>query len=553
MVLKCKMCGGQLAFREGETVCTCEYCGTEQTIPRLESERKAGLYDRANHLRRNNEFDKAEEIYEQILNEDPTDSEAYWGLVLCRYGVEYVEDTQNNKRVPTINRMQPISVYADGNYKSAIQYADMRQKKVYEEEAGVIDEIQKKIRVISEQEEPYDVFICYKEADDMGRRAPDSVLANDLYHQLEQENLRVFFARITLEDKIGQEYEPYIYSALMSAKVMVVLGTKPEYFKAVWVKNEWSRYLALIKNGEKKVLIPAYKDMDPYDLPEEFSNLQAMDMSKLGFMQDLLRGIEKIVNNDKEKKDEDSSDSRKNEIDIATLKKRGYMAMEDGEWEKADEFFESILNQDAENGDAFLGKLLVKKRCSNMKALESFYKKKYEAQGDPVVVEACPEVTEHIEQQMRERMVPEYLTAAMIKKEYQYDRSYVTKLPGYIKKKQLLEEELVNDNLIKRCRQYLNDAEKEELNQIFSQVMEALEKEIQIIEKEDQVTKAKIEEGYAKFLVQADNLIEQKYDDLVEQKYKKKIKWEDVRTVVGILLFVLVISIIIIGLIALSL
>lgn len=38
---------------------------------------------------------------------------------------------------------------------------------------------------------------------------------------------------------------------------MVVIGTKPEYFKAVWVKNEWSRYLALIKNGAKKVLIPA--------------------------------------------------------------------------------------------------------------------------------------------------------------------------------------------------------------------------------------------------------------------------------------------------------
>ena len=60
---------------------------------------------------------------------------------------------------------------------------------------------------------------------------------------------------------------------------MVVLGTKPEYFNAVWVKNEWSRYLALIKAGQKKILIPAYKDMDPYDLPEEFSHLQAQDMT----------------------------------------------------------------------------------------------------------------------------------------------------------------------------------------------------------------------------------------------------------------------------------
>lgn len=43
------------------------------------------------------------------------------------------------------------------------------------------------------------------------------------------------------------------------------------------------------------MLIPAYKDMDPYDLPEEFSHLQAQDMGKLGFMQDLIRGIKKIA------------------------------------------------------------------------------------------------------------------------------------------------------------------------------------------------------------------------------------------------------------------
>ena len=111
------------------------------------------------------------------------------------------------------------------------------------------------------------------------------MLANDLYHQLTQEGFKVFFARITLEDKLGTAYEPYIFAALNSAKVMVVLGTKPEYFNAVWVKNEWSRYLALVKNsGGKKMLIPAYKDMDPYDLPEEFSHLQAQDMGKLGFI-----------------------------------------------------------------------------------------------------------------------------------------------------------------------------------------------------------------------------------------------------------------------------
>lgn len=294
-IFKCKMCGGNVEFEQGETTGVCDSCGTRQTLPKIDDERRANLYDRANHFRRNNEFDKAEGIYEQILNEDTEDAEAYWSLVLCRYGIEYVEDSTTHKRIPTVNRTQFTSIYDDDNYQSALRYADSSQKSLYEEEAKTINEIQKGILEISRKEEPFDVFICYKETDQNGRRTQDSVLANDLYHQLTQEGFKVFFSRITLEDKLGTAYEPYIFAALNSARVMVVIGTKPEHFNAVWVKNEWSRYLALIKKGEEKTLIPAYRDMDPYDLPEEFSHLQAQDMSKLGFMQDLIRGIGKIT------------------------------------------------------------------------------------------------------------------------------------------------------------------------------------------------------------------------------------------------------------------
>ena len=297
-IIKCKMCGGNLNLIEGQSVAECEYCGTQQTLPKLNDERRANLYDRANHFRRGNEFDKAMSIYEQILSEDNTDAESYWSLVLCRYGIEYVEDPATRKRVPTVNRAQFTSIFDDDNYKSALHYADTLQKSLYEEEAKAINEIQRGILAISQREEPFDVFICYKETDHNGRRTPDSVLAMELYHQLVQEGYKVFFSRITLEDKLGIAYEPYIFAALNSAKVMVVLGTKREYFNAVWVRNEWSRYLAMIKNGAKKILIPAYRDMDPYDLPEEFSHLQAQDMSKLGFMQDLIRGIKKLTQTD---------------------------------------------------------------------------------------------------------------------------------------------------------------------------------------------------------------------------------------------------------------
>ena len=387
-VFKCKMCGGTIEFEQGATIGTCDSCGSQQTLPRLDDDKKSNLYDRANHFRRNNDFDKAMSIYESILNEDKTDAEAYWSIVLCRYGIEYVEDPATLQRVPTINRAQYTSIFADEDYKAAIQYATIEQKILYENEAKTIDKIQKGILEISNQEEPFDVFICYKETDSLGKRTRDSVLANDLYHQLTQEGFKVFFSRITLEDKLGVAYEPYIFAALNSAKVMVVIGTKSEYFNAVWVKNEWSRYLALIKGGAKKVLIPAYKDVDPYDLPEEFSHLQAQDMSKLGFMQDLIRGIKKLTEADKPQptvvKETVIVNNATNTtapvaaalIPVPVLFTRISVFLEAGEWQKVNEYCEKILDQEPENGEAYLYKELAENHCRDISALAQLYCRK---------------------------------------------------------------------------------------------------------------------------------------------------------------------------------
>lgn len=369
-IFKCKICGGSLDIQPGESIATCEYCGTKQTLPRLDNEKKANLYDRANHFRRNNDYDKAMGIYETILNEDSTDAEAYWSILLCKYGIEYVEDPSNHKHVPTVNRAQYTSIFDDEDYKSAIQYADSNQREIYEAEANTINDIQKGILDISAKEEPFDVFICYKETDASGRRTKDSVLATELYHELTRDGFKVFFSRITLEDKLGTAYEPYIFAALNSAKVMVVVGTKPEHFNAVWVRNEWSRFLSLIKNGAKKTLIPAYRDMDPYDLPEEFSHLQAQDMSKLGFMQDLIRGIKKIVDSDESKSAvKETVVVNAGNANTASLLKRSFMFLEDGEFDRADEFCEQVLNRDPENAQAYLGKLMAELKVETIDGL----------------------------------------------------------------------------------------------------------------------------------------------------------------------------------------
>ncbi len=364
-VFRCKMCGGTLEF-ENESTAFCGYCGTRQTLPRLSDERRAAMYDKANTLRLHKEFDKATGIFEQIVTEDPTDAESYWSLVLCRFGIDYVEDPLTAKRIPTVNRAQKTSIFDDINYKLALEHADICQKGIYEEEAAAINEIQKGILSISDKEEPFDVFICYKDSDENGERTPDSLLAEDIYNKLTNEGLKVFFSRITLEDKLGSAYEPYIFAALNSSKVMIAVGTKKEHFEAVWVKNEWSRYLTLIREGADKILIPAYRDMSPYDLPEEFAHLQAQDMSKIAFMHDLTRAVKKIAGS--EKKSEADNESRSH---ISILVKRAFMALEDREFAKADEFCEQILNENPENTSAYLCKLLAEYRTSSIEELSS--------------------------------------------------------------------------------------------------------------------------------------------------------------------------------------
>ena len=362
MIIKCKMCGGDIQFNPGDTNGQCDHCGCTTTFPKLPDEQRTNLFNRANHFRRQCEFDKAMAAYEHILEEDETDAEAHWGIVLSKFGIEYVEDPVTHERIPTCHRAQVISILSDEDYQNALKYApDTYSREIYEKEAKRIAVIQKGILAISSQEKPYDVFICYKETDDSGSRTKDSTLAQEIYYQLTNEGYKVFFSRITLEDKLGQEYEPYIFAALNSAKVMLVVGTKPEFFNAVWVKNEWSRYLALMKNDRKRVLIPCYRDMDAYDLPEELSALQSQDMGKIGFMQDIIHGVKKVNGADKQTTASNVTVQAAGP-GVTSLHKRAVLFLEDSDWDSATEYFDRILDIDPEYAPAYIGKVQVKNK-----------------------------------------------------------------------------------------------------------------------------------------------------------------------------------------------
>lgn len=362
-LLQCEMCCGEVDVMPDKSVCVCKYCGSTFTIPK-ELEKKGNLFNRANYLRQSCNFDKAIDVYESILTENCEDVDALWGLVLCRYGIEFVEDPKTGTRIPTCHRASRTSILTDPDYKSALQFADEEKRSVYLENAVRIDQIQKAIIALSDNQEKYDVFICYKESDEEGQRTIDSVLAQDLYNELSRNQIKTFFARKTLEGKLGDSYEPIIYSALTSAKVMVVLGTKPSHFEAIWVKNEWSRYLDFMQDDPQKHLIPAFRDMSAYQLPEEFMSIQALDMSRLGFMQDLCDGIKKLL--PKKKEEETASAAPVSKDNLYT---RAMVFLGNREFYKAVDYFDKVLDMDPQYSRAYWGSLLATYQCTSANEL----------------------------------------------------------------------------------------------------------------------------------------------------------------------------------------
>lgn len=366
-VFKCKRCGANLDISDGTKIVRCEFCETEQTIPLLDNEKKINLFSRANRLRARCEFDQAEALYQNIVSEFNNDAESFWGLCLCRYGIEYVDDPLSGRKIPTCHRASYESILKDSDYQQAIRLSDSVSKKLYEEEAAEIDRIQQRILSVVKNEKPYDVFICYKETDENGERTEDSVLAQDIYDSLVSKNLKVFFARITLENKLGVDYEPYIFSALNSAKVMLVVATKPEYTEAVWVKNEWGRFARLARADRSKTIIPCYRDLDPADLPTVLSTLQAQDMGKLGALQDLSRGVMKLCVKSEASGSQTSFGSAS--ASTASLLARAHINLENSLWDKADESAEKVLDIEPKNAEAYLVKFMADRKLANYDAI----------------------------------------------------------------------------------------------------------------------------------------------------------------------------------------
>lgn len=364
---RCPYCGGTLTFNEKDNCYICDYCDTPLSMNTIDDEKILQMKERANKLFLACDFDAATSLYQTVVSESTDDAEAYWFLALCTYGIQYVEDFKSGKRVPTCHRTLYSSILNNEDYLNAIECADYLSKETYEKAAQKIDEIQRGILEIVSKEPPYDIFICYKETDDSGNKTKESDIAKDLYYKLTAEGYRTFYAPITLQEKAGQEYEPFIFAAINSAKIMFVIGFSNAHFCAPWVKNEWSRFLTRKTRNPRLMIISCYNSffMRASDLPAELSKTQAKDLANAS-TNDLLLDVRNWI----PKKNTSDAKLTSNVINLMSgnaeaLCKRGYIYLEDKQYSEAGTYFNKCLDQNPELSKAYWGLLLAKHNCEN--------------------------------------------------------------------------------------------------------------------------------------------------------------------------------------------
>ncbi len=298
-IFMCPKCGGNIV-QISKNIGKCQYCDSLKPLPSFDSDANKRLFEQAEAHRKHNEFGDAISVLRQLITDEPENAEACWLMAICRYGIEYIKDPRSKKSLPTMHRYEHKPFKTDIYYEKALSLATPEEKEIYREDAERITKIQSSIRDLVEKEESFDVFICYKETDENGHRTKDSQIAHEIYNRLTRvDNLKVFFSHITLESRGGDQFEPLIFRALETAKVMLLVATKKEYVNSAWVKNEWNRYLDFIQREKDsavknmKSLYPVLCDMSPSELPPELSlhMLQAVDYRRMGALEDIEHGV----------------------------------------------------------------------------------------------------------------------------------------------------------------------------------------------------------------------------------------------------------------------
>ena len=199
---------------------------------------------------RKGDFEVAKRFFGEACKQEKYVSDAYFGLALADCKIQLIWDEVNCIAQPICYDFA-IEFAENAYYKAALERATAEQKTRYVDFTEEIQYIQKKFADFENEGLNYDCFICVKVRDELGHYTYDSDRAREFYNLLHDDGYHPFYSEVIMPTRGGSEYEAHILYALNTAKCMLIFCSDEKYLKTPWVKNEYSRYLELIKYGER--------------------------------------------------------------------------------------------------------------------------------------------------------------------------------------------------------------------------------------------------------------------------------------------------------------
>ena len=271
LLFQCPSCGSTEGIEHDKFV-KCKCCGNKYRRDLKDEPIYADLSYAVNE-RQEADFDKARRRYDALISKyktGPGMEEAYWGRFLCEQYVIFYQNDMGDS-IPSFWNINEEPCYRSDSYKKAMQYGEKSgNSDNYERLAEQIEEYKNKYRRVKKEfPEGSQIFICFKDSG-----TDDSNVGYQIYHSFAG-RYNVFFSRESLNNISGNDYEPYIYHALTTAKVLIVLCSSRESLESKWVHNEWWRFWKFSKGTERTIIPVCRKGFSPSQLPDELRNCQA--------------------------------------------------------------------------------------------------------------------------------------------------------------------------------------------------------------------------------------------------------------------------------------
>ena len=225
-------------------------------------------------------FEKASSSFRAAADKAGDSPEYLWAALLSDCGVKYsLRYIRHGQAVEFVLNYwkKDLTLQSARNsllFKEVISLSADRGPewtRYYHREIEAIDGGLRQIAAV--KDEPYDIFFCFKDTDDENDQTPERKLLDLLYPRLVDEQLRVFYSPYSMKNIPVYNYEGYIYHALKSAKLLVVVTSSKDYIKSKWVRSEWKRFIHWNEQNLTSVMTCCIGGMSPADLPEPLNHI----------------------------------------------------------------------------------------------------------------------------------------------------------------------------------------------------------------------------------------------------------------------------------------